>query len=107
MSDPEFRAAVVAQRDRMANALRGQLLAQATRAAQMVAHLAETAESESVRLRAACTLLELGLDRGHRYDQMSVDQVERIVGQVLRLAHGRMSEDDFGMFVRDVSALGA
>jgi hypothetical protein len=107
MADPAFRAGVVAQRDEMATAVRGQLLAHATRAARVVADLAEGAASEAVRLRAARTLLELGLDRGHRYDHMNVEEVERIIGQVLHLAHDRMPEDEFGIFVRDVSALGA
>lgn len=104
MSDPGFRAAVHAERDELVSSLRGRLLLGADRAAELLARLAETAKSEQVQLGAARTILELALDRRHRYDQMGLAEVQGLVEQILEMARHRMPEDEFLAFVRDVAA---
>lgn len=59
MSDPAFRKTVVDARAEMVRAAIDRAAAATTDAVDVVAELMRSAESESVRLRAACSLIEL------------------------------------------------
>jgi hypothetical protein len=107
MADPSFRAGVGAERDDLIARVRGGMIARAECAALVLMELAQSGRSESVRLGAARSILELALDTRRRFDHLSLDEAQRMIGRILELAGERMPEDEFRLFVRDVSALAA
>jgi hypothetical protein len=110
MSDPAFRSSVAEARAELLRTAIDSAAAAATEAVEVVAELMRSAESESVRLRAACSLLELVGDaastpiqaaiRGH--SPFSAEEVAVIVRRLTEVAVCHAHVDDVDALLDDL-----
>ena len=79
MREWDFRARVIEERERVVETVRGKLASTAPAAAEVIASLAASADSETVRLSAASRILDYSLRRRAGFDTFDSSEVGAIV----------------------------
>ena len=102
MRRPEFRGTVEEGRREFADMLSGRLLQAQPAAVTVLADLMATAISEADRIRAARALLQI---RRTELVPMEIDDVRRIVGDVLDVALRYVPEENQRLLLRDLRAV--
>lgn len=106
MTEPAFRVRVWEQRERVIDQVRGSLTAAAPAAAVELERLATEAASESIKLRACLSLLELVLRRRPGLDTLSRTEATTIVTELVEIGLRYAPEETHEALVRDVMAFG-
>jgi hypothetical protein len=105
MADTSFRQRVAEERIEVIDALRGRLLSAAPDAVRTLCELSASGQSESVRLGAARSVLDLSLGRRRGFDLVESKELERVVHEVAEAAAKRLNDDEMMDFLREVEGL--
>jgi hypothetical protein len=106
MGDWEFRVRVADERERVVERVRGQLLAQAPGAVDVLAELSANATNESARIRAATQILDYALRRRAGLDAFESTEVRSLVREVVEIALVHVPVEAQETFLRKVCVMG-
>jgi hypothetical protein len=105
MGEPDFRARVGDARREVVDTVRGKIIAASTEAVLALAALATGARSESVRLGAARSLLELALEQRGRFAAIERHDFVRVVRELIDIALKRLPDDQVDGFLHEIDAM--
>jgi hypothetical protein len=107
MDEADFRARVYEEQRELVESMRARLLQAAPSAIETLASLAISADSDSVRVRAAREVVDLTLVRKRSFDAISSREFVWIVGRIVEVALRHVPSEHQESFISEIDALAA